>query len=997
MSSSPPPSSFDERIWDGALREAFGTSLDEVDPARCESSILLARSRVRLAGSLEATETETIEEGLVGYRLGRYVVESELARGGVGVVYRGRDEDLGRPVAIKLLKRSLRAENELVRRFVEEAQVGAQLQHPGIVPVYDFGLDRHHRPWFAMPLVMGRTFDAILRSSQGRSRDRMRHLRILADVARAVGHAHERGVVHRDLKPHNVIVGEFGEVQVMDWGFAKILGANPENPDTSERVQTLRGEADASMSRFGSVYGTPHYMAPEQARGETDIVDRRSDVYALGSMLVEVLSGEPPHGLRMPAEEAMEIAQRGARSAARKRLEMLEYELDPLLVSLALRCLEADPASRPEDAGEVAMALEGWLEEVEARAAEARIEAAEARGRAAQEKRARRLTATLATLSAGIVLAISLFILQGYRERTAARRDVAVALGAARLHLEDSSWDEAARALSGPAFAHATEDQGRERAMLLDRARRGHSEAVLLTRLREARIAAISGLAPAKVQDAYVEAFRSCDCDPLKEGESAAARLPRGDETDVRIARGIDDWVMFRRRQDGDDKAATRRLITLARALDPDAERDAWRAAWRDDRHDPQGEKPPPLPTMTPTPFRAVANANASASADFRAALLLERGEDAAALGVLRAATLRFPEDLWLNLRLVSALEGDQATQEEAQRHVTAAFAQAPESDGVRRSLARLHARRGDADAVKRMFEVELAEGDPNVALLLEFSDAFFEHGDASRARALLDELRAQLPGDDRIARHRRPPPRPGPREGPRRGPRPGGRGGRPEVYDPQRHQSLEAIFTRNGELPGREMLELVMSRLSIHDLEGARAALDADRNQHPRPGLHRRAVIELRLCLEEGDYDRAAQIEIPRGPGRGEAFGPRALLEEAEWGRVRLAKLDAARDEGLKALGLTSEASDLRRWFHLLRRRGEDRLALDLVIAHQLLASDPHVLQAGDLRDVAAIARRQGGERGAAMAKKAEAAFLAREDRSPAEELLWQYDLRLK
>ena len=237
----------------------------------------------------------------VSGRPSRYQLVGELARGGMGAIFQGRDLDLGRDLAVKVIREEHRDHPEMVRRFVEEAQIGGQLQHPGIVPVHELGRLPDGRLFIAMKLVRGRTLAALLAARRGPDEDRMRFLAIFEQVCQTMAYAHARGVIHRDLKPSNIMVGSFGEVQVMDWGLAKVLDqggvADEETGDparaTTSAVWTLRSRSEAMESRPGSVLGTPSYMAPEQARGELDTLDERADVFALGSILCEILTGQP--------------------------------------------------------------------------------------------------------------------------------------------------------------------------------------------------------------------------------------------------------------------------------------------------------------------------------------------------------------------------------------------------------------------------------------------------------------------------------------------------------------------------------------------------------------------------------------------------------------------------------------------------------------------------------------------------------------------------------
>ncbi len=238
--------------------------------------------------------------GLSG-RPSRYQLIGELARGGMGAIFRGHDLDLGRDLAVKVIREEHRDHPEMVRRFVEEARIGGQLQHPGITPVHELGRFPDGRLFIAMKLVRGRTLAALLEARGSPDEERMPFLSVFEQVCQAMAYAHSRGVIHRDLKPSNVMVGAFGEVQVMDWGLAKVLDpggvAVEERPpgagDGASAVPTWGRGSEGLESRAGSVLGTPSYMAPEQARGELDTLDERADVFALGSILCEILTGRP--------------------------------------------------------------------------------------------------------------------------------------------------------------------------------------------------------------------------------------------------------------------------------------------------------------------------------------------------------------------------------------------------------------------------------------------------------------------------------------------------------------------------------------------------------------------------------------------------------------------------------------------------------------------------------------------------------------------------------
>jgi eukaryotic-like serine/threonine-protein kinase len=220
----------------------------------------------------------------------RYRLLGQIARGGMGVVYTAEDETLQRRVALKVLEVP-GSDGELASRLMREARVLALLEHPGIVPVHDVGTLADGRVFYTMKFVEGQRLDRYLEGVAS-IQDR---LRIFLRVCDSVGFAHARGVLHRDIKPANVMVGSFGEVLVMDWGLAKIVagaagGALPDAEATLfESTKPIAAENDttqvSAITGHGTVLGTPGYMSPEQARGEVESLDGRSDIFSLGVLL----------------------------------------------------------------------------------------------------------------------------------------------------------------------------------------------------------------------------------------------------------------------------------------------------------------------------------------------------------------------------------------------------------------------------------------------------------------------------------------------------------------------------------------------------------------------------------------------------------------------------------------------------------------------------------------------------------------------------------------
>ncbi|MFO0846022.1 MAG: serine/threonine-protein kinase [Gemmataceae bacterium] len=342
---------------------------------------------------------------------GRYELLDEIARGGMGVIYRASDSGLGREVAIKVLSDRFGPDSAAARRFADEARIAAQLQHPAIPPVHDLGTLPDGRPFLAMKLIKGHTLDTLLAARPDPSHDRGRFVAVFEQVCQAVAYAHAHQVIHRDLKPANVMVGSFGEVQVMDWGLAKVLAsrerpkADPDETTGGTEVHSLR-DSDGPLTQAGSVLGTPAYMAPEQAAGAVSKVDVRSDVFGLGAVLAVILTGKPPFAA-VSAETIRVQAAQGKVSECFARLDACGA--DPDLVGLCKRCLCPDPAGRPADAGEVAAAVAGLRQAADERARRAELDKVRADGEKAaaelqaEEQRKRRRVQQALALALGLI------------------------------------------------------------------------------------------------------------------------------------------------------------------------------------------------------------------------------------------------------------------------------------------------------------------------------------------------------------------------------------------------------------------------------------------------------------------------------------------------------------------------------------------------------------------------------------------------------------------
>lgn len=307
----------------------------------------------------------------------RYERQAEIARGGMGVVYRVWDPELRRDLAMKVV-RSARGpwlgaletdpdQERLLARFLAEAQITGQLEHPSIVPVHELGVDDRGNAYFTMPLVRGRELKEIIplarRGLEGW--DLSRAVRVIVRVCEAVAYAHSKGVVHRDLKPSNVMVGRFGVTYVMDWGLARVAGERADATAASGAAagaaadDSRSGSGSPELTGDGQVVGTPAYMAPEQA-SQASSVGPRADVYAIGSILYHLLTGRMPYGggsgAKTPQSVLAKLLQ-GPPAPVR--------ELDPSapseLVAVCEHAMEADPSKRYPSALDVARDLEAWL------------------------------------------------------------------------------------------------------------------------------------------------------------------------------------------------------------------------------------------------------------------------------------------------------------------------------------------------------------------------------------------------------------------------------------------------------------------------------------------------------------------------------------------------------------------------------------------------------------------------------------------------------------
>jgi serine/threonine protein kinase len=321
-----------------------------------------------------AAELETVAEDVrlvdrarapqAGDRVDQYRLTAEHGRGGLGTVWRAKDTRLRREVAIKQLRRAVASDAHIRLRFVTEARITSQLDHPGIVPVYDMGRLETGEPYYSMKLVRGETLTEVIRrfhdegAAMGGTHVRHRRLiEMFIAVCRTMDFAHDRGVIHRDLKPDNIILGEFGETLILDWGLAKVIASDEFDEQSKAELEAAEASRqEIYVTQLGAVLGTPAYMSPEQAAGNSESVDVRSDIYSLGAVLYEILTGKR----WVSGDSTLDIIEQ-VRNAAVVRPRAVNPKVSSRLEAICLTAMAKDPADRYQTVQEMTRDLEAYL------------------------------------------------------------------------------------------------------------------------------------------------------------------------------------------------------------------------------------------------------------------------------------------------------------------------------------------------------------------------------------------------------------------------------------------------------------------------------------------------------------------------------------------------------------------------------------------------------------------------------------------------------------
>ena len=321
------------------------------------------KSDVTKTVSLDAVSPDFICENKESAADWKYEVKDELGRGGIGRVMVAFDRTIGREIALKELISSdsdgkipsLDKIKSDEARFLREACVTGQLEHPGIVPVYEIGRKPGENRYYTMRLVRGETLSQAIKDA-GTLEKRLRLLPHFRDICNAIAYSHSRGVIHRDIKPENIMIGEFGETVVLDWGLAKVKGEDDTTAGELRAELSLLKVENIGITLKGKAIGTPAYMSPEQARGDIDAIDERSDIYSLGAVLYEILTGVPPF-----KGKTVQDTLENVKSSRPVDITLYEPTTPPDLCAVVAKTLTKDPSLRYQSALEVAKEIENFM------------------------------------------------------------------------------------------------------------------------------------------------------------------------------------------------------------------------------------------------------------------------------------------------------------------------------------------------------------------------------------------------------------------------------------------------------------------------------------------------------------------------------------------------------------------------------------------------------------------------------------------------------------
>ncbi|WP_020468764.1 serine/threonine-protein kinase [Zavarzinella formosa] len=601
-----------------------------------------------------------------------YEVEGLLGRGGMGVVFRARHLRLNRPVALKMTLAGAYAGQAERSRFQREAEAVACLRHPNIVQLYDIG-DTDGRAYFTMEYVEG---GCLAQKLAGKPLSPRQAATMVSTLSKAVEVAHQGGVVHRDLKPGNILLTADGAPKITDFGLARRL------------------DGEAGLTQTGAAIGTPSYMSPEQARGQTAAVGPAVDIYALGAILYELLTGRPPFRAETPAETFRQVITQDPALPSR-----LNNKVPRDLETICLQCLHKEAGHRYSSAALLSEDLDRFLK---GEAITARPE-----GRLARMfRQIRHRPAVIVALAAGMLLILA--ALGGglwlTSERAATARAADADLQEMNAFLGKSSWPEAYAALE-----RAKGRLGdRTPAALRNRMDEGVKNLALASRLDKIRLNGLDTVGGAssfpRVDEEYAAVFREAGLGQVNDSAEEFAAKLRASSIQKALVEAIDNWAFCAQDQ-------RRRLWLLSVAKQADAYSDGWRDLARN-----------PKTVKSKATLAKVVKEALAAPADEQSVTLMmnlalylhESGEDS--IPFLKKIQLAHPKDYWVNIRL-GELYVRKDNLKEATRFYQAALAVRPEAALIHNNLGIVLRRAGRNEEAVDYFQeaVRLDPGAPGV------------------------------------------------------------------------------------------------------------------------------------------------------------------------------------------------------------------------------------------------------------------------------------------
>jgi tetratricopeptide (TPR) repeat protein/tRNA A-37 threonylcarbamoyl transferase component Bud32 len=642
-----------DRVECVARYPEFATELGEFFESEDRLHSLAAPLRAAVAGDTPAPAiTAPDGEGLVGLRAGQevgdYELLEEIGRGGMGVVFKARQKGANRVVALKLLRPDPLGGEEQTRRFRNEAEIVAQLDHPSIVPLYEVG-ESGAGVWFSMKLIEGGSLAEAIADCRLQIADSQKiAAQLLVQVARAIHHAHQRGVLHRDLKPSNILLDEAGVPYVTDFGLARRL------------------EVDSSLTQSGVLMGTPSYMAPEQASGQRAGVTTATDVHALGAVLYALLTGRPPFQAEDVLQTLMQVQEREPERPGR-----INRGVARDLETICLKCLHKEPQQRYASALALAEDLERFLA---GQPIQARPVGIWERGVKWTRRRPLAVAAVI-----GLVASLALVIggvgwvlgERAVRQREAEAKVVESLEEAAPALREGNPYNPAL--VAAVQRAEAQRATGVLRAELQARVVQLLRDVEMLVRLETARLQGAAGdketgFDYAGADRHYAEGFEWYGLDLITSDPTDAAECMRKSPIRTQLVAALDDWAFVRDKLRQGTGASPRAVADLA-------DDDPWRKQLR--RAMSRGKRG----TLEKLAEAKSALSQPSASLELLAVALAEAHSGEAAEVLLRRAQAAHPADFWINFQLaVTIRRNKQPDTGQAVRFYQAALALRPDS-----------------------------------------------------------------------------------------------------------------------------------------------------------------------------------------------------------------------------------------------------------------------------------------------------------------------------